>query len=189
MRPLFSLGSVSTAVFSLNVPVPGAVRRLAGDLEPELAAFDTVRDRHTLVLKRFGTETIETGHRIMPEAQVAALRETIRPTLARTRPFELRTDRIEYFDRPTTGSGPVVYLAIEGDGLCTLHRRLVAEFGAMEGLEGDEYVPHVTLARGGTIEHAERLAERSIDPIEWCVRRLLLWDGRFGEPVGRIHLR
>ena len=45
----------SSIVFSLNVPVPGRVRRIAGDLHPELARFDRIRERHSLLLKRFDT--------------------------------------------------------------------------------------------------------------------------------------
>lgn len=187
-RSLLSGGGLRSIVFSLNVPVPGEARQLTSVLRPTLSAFETVRDRPTLVLKRFGEETIETRGRTTPEDQVAALRERLRPLLARTAPFEVRIDRIDFFERPTTGPGPVVYLAVESGRLEHLHRRLVDEFGAIEGLEGEAYVPHVTLARGGSVEDAERLADRSIEPIEWRVSELALWDARFREPVGRMRL-
>ena len=48
-------------VFSLNVPVPGKVRRVAGDLHPELVGFDRVRERHTLLAKRFDTALDDDG--------------------------------------------------------------------------------------------------------------------------------
>jgi len=43
-------------MFSLNVPLAPAVDRLAADLQSKLSGFDRVRDRHTLVCKRFGVE-------------------------------------------------------------------------------------------------------------------------------------
>ena len=44
-------------VYSLNVPVPSEVARLAGTLARELPrARERARDEHTLVLKRLGDE-------------------------------------------------------------------------------------------------------------------------------------
>jgi len=45
-------------MFSLNVPLAPAVDRLAADLQSKLSGFDRVRDRHTLVCKRFGVDDV-----------------------------------------------------------------------------------------------------------------------------------
>lgn len=168
-------------MYSLNVPVPGRVARLAADLAPELSAFDRVRDRHTLVLKRLGDPDPDEHARVQQRARRA---------LAGTGPFEARVARIGRFERPPAGPAPVVYLAVEGAGLRAAHERLVDEFSAVEGMEGDAYVPHVTLARGGTPEVAATLAGREVGPVDWTVEELVFWADRHGNggPAGRIRL-
>ena len=150
-------------MFSLNVPLPPAVGDLAADLPPKLSGFDRVRDRHTLVCKRLGVEAVpdrvdangsnrgrEGGAPRPPKPDaLAALREDLRPLLSGTDPFDVAATGIDVFDAPASGSRPVVYLAVESEGLARLHHRLCAAYGAIEGIEGDEFVPHVTLARGG----------------------------------------
>ena len=161
---------------SLNVPVPGRVERVAADVEPELLPFERRRERHTLVAKRFESESL------------GALESDLRPVLASVRPFELSVTGVDYFAAPTRGAGPVVYLVVESPGLRRLHDRLVERFGGIEGLEGDDYVPHVTLARGGDVADAERLA-RALDPVTWTASRLDVWSGEYREVVSRIDLR
>ncbi|MGM0590976.1 MAG: 2'-5' RNA ligase family protein [Halobacteriota archaeon] len=163
-------------MYSLNVPVPGRIERLASDLFPRLTAFDRVRDRHTLVCKRFEAESLP------------RLRKRLRRALDDSPSFEARVDGIDYFERPISGSGPVVYLAVESLGLLQLHDRLVDAFGAVPGLEGDDYTPHVTLARSGTIDAASELASLDIDPVVWTVSELHVWDPRYRETVARIGL-
>lgn len=166
-------------MYSLNVPIPGAVSRLAEEFRPELLGFETIRERHTLVCKRLGEE---------PPGGVARLREQVRMALAGTPAFEARISGIDYFERPDTGEGPVVYLAVESPGLRRLHEQLLEEFPTADGLEGDDYVPHVTLARGGDVETARRLAEREIEPVTWTVSRVLLWDATYEESVTEFSL-
>lgn len=187
-------------MFSLNAVIPGEVKRAANALLPQLVEFDRVRERHTLVVKRFESdERSGAGRRgdrnRRSEAvagdrrhALAVLREELRPVLEGTPAFEARISGIERFEQPVRGPGPVVYLAIESPGLYRLHRRLVAEFGAVAALEGAAYVPHVTLARGDSIEAARRLCEREIEPIEWTVDELLVWDAKFREAVERTSL-
>lgn len=163
-------------MYSLNVVVPGTVQRLASELHPQLAAFDRIRERHTLVLKRLGDESLP------------RLRERLRVPLSGASPFEVRVAGIDYFEAPTRGSSPVVYLAVESPGLLSLHRRLCEEFGTIEELEGDEYVPHVTLARGGSVEVARELSERDVDPVTWTVSELDLWNAQFRESAATIRL-
>lgn len=170
-------------MFSLNVPVPGQVERLAADLHPALTAFDSIRERHSLVVKRFDTS-------LDPDADsLPRLRERLRETLRGVAPFEARVDGIDYFERPTRGEGPVVYLRVESSGLYDLHGRLCESFGTVPEMEGDDYTPHVTLARGGRIDDAAALADREIDEIRWTVGEVGVWDSRYREDAARIPLR
>lgn len=158
-------------MYSLNVPVPPAVARLARGLASE--RFDaTPRDRHTLVVKRLG------------DGDPHSLAHQLRDALAGTPPFAIRLTGVEAFDTPTTGRGPVVYLAVESSALVELHRTLCERFDPVEGIEGDEYVPHVTVARGGD---AGGLVGRSVE-FEWTADALVLWSARYDEPVERISL-
>ncbi|WP_327050544.1 2'-5' RNA ligase family protein [Halomicrococcus gelatinilyticus] len=163
-------------MYSLNVPVPGAVERIASDLHPDLVAFDSVRERHTLVCKRLG------------DGSVARLQTQVRTALADTPAFEARVAGVDYFERPARGDGPVFYLAVESPGLRDCHRRLCSTFDPVDDIEGDDYVPHVTLARGGSVDAARRLAEREVDPVTWTVSRLVLWDATYEEPAAEFRL-
>jgi hypothetical protein len=159
-------------VDSLNVPVPGRVRRVAADRRPELAAFDSVREDPSLVCKRFERPP---GKRPLAAA------------LAGTPAFEAAVTGVDFFAEPTSGAGPVLYLTVESPGLRDLHRRLVERFGAVPELEGDDYTPHVTLARGGARADAERLAG-PIEPVTWTVSRLFAWNAAYRAPEREIPL-
>lgn len=190
-------------MYSVNVPVPGAVRRLAASLEPDLAGFASIRDRHTLVVKRLDGRDLNDLHRI---------RERLRPALRGVAPFEVRVTGVDAFENPPLGDAPVVYLAVEavhgsasetGDGgdseggtdpLHALHDRLVGEFGAVEGLEESDYVSHVTLARGwdgvgDPTDVVERLREREFDDVRWTVDELGIWTREYKEIAARVPLR
>jgi 2'-5' RNA ligase len=171
-------------VFSLNVPVPGSVARIASELRPALAGagVDRFRDRHSLVVKRFEDEE-ENGW------SLPRLRERLRPVLRGSPAFEARVTRADVFETPPRGPGPVVYLAVESPGLGALHDRLVDAFGAVDGLEGDDYAPHVTLGRGGTFD-ADALATLSgrVEPVTWTVSELVVHDARHRETVSRLSL-
>ncbi len=172
-------------MFSLNVPVPGAVARLASELYPQLVAFDSQREQFTLVVKRFDEATLDTDS---PDLQLSTLRKQLPTVLAGTPAFEARVESIDCFAEPIRGAGPVVYLAVDSPGIRRLHEQLVDSYGAIDGLEGDDYVPHITLARGGSTAAVDRLASHSIEPISWTVSELLLWDSRYREAVGRYSL-
>ncbi|WP_435062025.1 2'-5' RNA ligase family protein [Halobaculum sp. EA56] len=183
-------------MYSVNVPVPWAVRRLAASLEPDLTGFASVRDRHTLVVKRLDGRDLDDLHRI---------RERLRPALRGVAPFDLRVSGIDAFEDPPLGDGPVAFLAVEAvagtagegadrDPLRTVHDRLVREFGAVDGLEGAEYVPHVTLARGwdgrgDPAEGVERLRERDLEAVRWTVDELGIWTREYKEIAARVPLR
>ncbi|WP_254766418.1 2'-5' RNA ligase family protein [Salinilacihabitans rarus] len=164
-------------MYSVNVPVPGRVRRLADELHPTLLGFDTVREEHSLLLKRLG----EADH-------VSQLQQRTHRALERTPAVEARVTGIDYFADPPLGSAPVVYLAVESPGLESIHAALANSFDPVEGLEGPDYVPHVTLARGGDLETARRLADREIEPVQWTVSELEFFDGSYRLPVSRVPL-
>jgi hypothetical protein len=178
--------------YSLNAPVPGEAKRLAADLLPRLTAFERVREDHTLLVKRFGGGEGDTGRQGKDGVshRLATLRKRVRPLLEDVPPFEARITGIDCFERPIRGSGPVLYFAIEGQGVRRVHRRLVEEFGAVTDLEGEDYTPHVTLARDGSPEIARELIDEmgEIEPIEWTVSELRFFDPRYWETVGRVPL-
>jgi hypothetical protein len=163
---------------SLNAPVPGAVARVASDLRPALAPFESVRERHTLVCKRLGAGAPD------------VLEKEVRRALAGAPAFEARVAGLGAFPEPAAGPGPVVYLAVESPGLVRLHRELCASFEPVPGIEGDDYVPHVTLARGGGADaaEAERLVGTDVEQVTWTVNELVLWDARYDEVTGRVSL-
>lgn len=160
-------------MYSCNVPVPPKVARLARGLAADCIEA-TPRDRHTLVLKRLG------------EGNPDALARRIREILEGTPPFEVRTAGVELFREPTTGQGPVAYLRIESPTLYELHDTLCSVTEPIDGLGGDNYNPHVTIARGGD---ADRLAGTETGgSITWTVNSLLVWAGPYREPTARISL-
>lgn len=174
-------------MFSLNVPVPGQLRRLAGDLHPELVRFDRIRERHTLLAKRFDTGLDDDAD------SLPRLRERLRPLLRHSGltdgGIDLSATGLDYFETPPRGPGPVVYLAVESPDLHALHRRLCDEFGTVAGMEGEEYVPHVTLARGGSVADADDLVGRhAIDPVRWTAGELRIRDSRYREDAARLPL-
>jgi hypothetical protein len=172
-------------VFSLNVPVPGSVRRLAANLRPQLADFETVRDDHTLVVKRFPDDLLDGDQ---PAQQLATLRERLRPVISGLPAVEARVAGIDAFDRPVRGDGPVVYLAIDSLGLYQIHETLTDAFGVVDDLEGEAYTPHVTVARDGPQSTVERLRARSLDAVSWTVSELVIWDATHSEPAARFGL-
>lgn len=166
-------------MFSLNVPLPGGVRQRIEALRPDLAGFETVREEPTLVAKRFGR---------LDAGEFDRIRSEVRLTLAGTPAFEARVDGFAMFEEPASGPAPVLYLVVESPGLEHLHEQLVATFGAVHGIEGEDYVPHVTVARGGDPMAIDHLGDRAIEPVTWTVSELWFWDARHDERAGRISL-
>ena len=162
------------STYSLNAPVPASVARLAAGLASECRTAD-VRTKHSMVVKRLPEDVGRAGggHPGGHEPNVRAFASEAREALAGLGPFAVRVTGVESFDRPTNGTGPVVYLAVESPGIREAHRRLCERFEPLPGLEGEDYVPHVTLARRGD---ADRLVGREVDPVEWTVERLVVWD-------------
>ncbi|MFO7832878.1 MAG: 2'-5' RNA ligase family protein [Halohasta sp.] len=172
-------------MFSLNVPVPGQVARLAAELHPQLIGFDSQREEYTLVAKRFDESMFRASQ---PDVQLATLQQQLPGELAGTPAFEAAVREVDFFAEPARGDGPVIYLTVESPGLRELHGTLVDAYGPVEGLEGVDYVPHVTLARGGSVADAERVAEVRVEGVSWTVSELLIWDSRYREGVSRYSL-
>ncbi|WP_436933960.1 2'-5' RNA ligase family protein [Halovenus marina] len=167
-------------MYSLNVPVPANVAALAGDIARELpGARERERGEHTLGVKRLGGDGVEEYNRL--EARVREL-------LVGQPAFEIRITDLSYFPEAITGPTPVIYLAVESPELRRLHLRLAEVFDPIEGIEGEGYTPHVTVARGGSTERAKAVTDRDIDPIEWTVTELCFWDARHSETVSTVSL-
>ncbi len=168
--------------FSVNVPVPPAVQRLAADLAPELTAYDSVRDEFTLVLKRLGD----------PDS-FPATEQRVREALRSAPAFEARVAELNAFRNPPVGPAPVLYFAVESPGIEQLHRTLCEQFDPVAGMEGADYVPHVTVARGVesgplTNDPTDSLVRREVGPVTWDVTELEVRDGIYGETTTRISL-
>lgn len=167
-------------MYSLNVSVPSSVGTRATALGRELPRARTRgRDEHSLCVKRFETASA---------AEFEFVRTRCHEVLADVQPFEITVTELDYFAQATNGSSPVVYLAVESPALDELHRRLVDVFGPIQDLEGDEYVPHVTVARGGELDRARALTERKMEPIRFPVSSLTFWDARRNRQMGEVAL-
>lgn len=168
-------------MYSVNVPLPEAVRELTASLRPSLSSFDRVRESRsqTLVLKRLPAED---------RREYLAVERRARDALRGAPAVEVEITGIDAFRDPPNGPGPVVYLAVESPGLHLLHERLVDTFGAIDPLEGDDYTPHVTLARGDAEAALQSLLDRSIDPIRFTVDTLEFYDGTHGERIDTVSL-
>nr|WP_305794480.1 2'-5' RNA ligase family protein [Halomarina rubra] len=159
----------------MNARVPRSVRTVVEALQRDLPDGCRPRDRLTLVVKRVGED--ETDHR--------ELAERARTALAGEPACNARLGRLGAFDADGT---PVVHLRVESPGLRALHHRLCRAFDPVPAIEGEAYVPHVTLGRGGDWSAVEALCERDVEPVEWTVSDLLLWSNRWREPVASLAL-
>lgn len=176
---LFGPTDVDWRVFSLNVPVPSEVARLAAEVSRHLPeARPRGRGNHSLVCKRLGTEDDD-----YPYIETRA-----REALAGTAPFVARVTEIDTFEDAVTGSSPVVYLTVESTGLEELHSRLSERFDPLPNLEGDAYTPHVTIARGGSRERAHEVSDMEVDPVEWTVTTLQFRDAKRSQAVSTVSL-
>lgn len=167
-------------MYSLNVPVPTRVASAAREVARELPQA-RVRNRgeHTLGVKRLASD---------PDAPYSRIEARARELLRGQPAFEARISEIDLFSDPPLGSAPVVYFAVESPGLLALHERLRSEFGSGDDrVEGDSYTPHITIARGGSVEMAERVTG-DIDPIEWTVSELIFWDATHNQQISTVSL-
>lgn len=167
-------------MFSLNVPVPAEVSALAAELRSALLPAAQLRDELTLVVKRLPADSWD---------EFVEVERDVRRTTADQPPMAARIDGVATFEDPPAGAAPVLYLPVESPGLVALHARLVERFGAAGGIEGDGYVPHITLARGpGSDEAAALVRDADVPSIEWTVDQLVFWDGRRDLAIGDVTL-
>lgn len=167
-------------MYSLNVPVPGTVAALARDLGTRLGTAELrQRGEHTLVAKRLGRGDAAAYHELEARA---------REVLRGEPPFAVRVTGVDVFTDVPRGEGPVVYLAVESPGLEALHERLCERFDPVDDVEGDDYTPHVTVARGGSVERAAALRDTPFDPVDWTVERLEFWDAERSQSVSSVSL-
>lgn len=183
-------------MFSLNVPLPPAVDRIGQTLASASASFGRPRTRHTLVCKRFSSgdvpDAADSAKTPSPprEAALDRLCVALRSSLAPIDPVELALIGVDAFETPASGAGPVVYLAVASPSLLQLHRRLCAAFGVVDDIEGDAYVPHVTLARGtdpATVRDALAV-DLETTPIRWHADALTVYDAQFREVAATLAL-
>ncbi|QCC50345.1 2'-5' RNA ligase family protein [Halapricum salinum] len=164
-------------MYSLNVPLPSSVTRLASRLARDLPrARARPRGEHTLVVKRLGS------------GDGARLATSVDEHLSDVAPFELRVREVDSFETAATGGSPVSYLRVESQELRRLHERLCSHFEPVDGIEGNDYVPHVTIARGGDLASVRRLADREIDSIRWTAEELVVWDSERNLDVRQFSL-
>lgn len=168
-------------MYSVTVPIPPGVRDLADRLRPALSGFDRIRPARTrtLVCKRLPAED---------RREYLAVARRTKAVLADVAPFPVRITGTGTFRDPPRGPGPVAYLAVESEPLRRVHERLVAEFDAVEGLEGPDYVPHVTLARGGSAAAVDRFTAREVEPIAFSATELHCYDTERAERLETVPL-
>lgn len=167
-------------MYSLNAPVPSALEDIAEGYAPSLERFDRRPDRLHIVIKRFGRLNLRA---------LDALRADLETVLSGWGPIRARCAGLDVFMAPTGGPAPVVYLTVDSPGLEALHRDLVDRCGTRgEDLEGEGYVPHVTLARGGERTLVDEILADQPEPVTWTIDAVVLWDGRHGESVTRYAL-
>jgi len=173
-------------VYSVNAPVPASVKDVAADLRPALTGFDRVRERHeqTLLVKRVPADD---------RKELRTAWQTAKDALAGAPAVEARVAEVDTFRNPPNGSSPVVYLAVESPGIHDLHARLCSVFDPVPVMEGgDDYDPHVTLARDADGFRGRRAVEnidgRRVGPVTWTIDELHLYDATYGERVDSISL-
>jgi len=173
-------------VYSVNAPVPAELNEVAADLRPALTGFDRIRERHeqTLLVKRVPADD---------RKQLRTTWQTAKDALDGAPVVEARVSEVQSFENPPNGSSPVVYLAVESPGLHGIHQRLCQVFDPVPVMEGgDDYDPHVTLARDADGFRGRRAVEnvvgRDVGPVTWTIDELYLYDAEYGERVDTLSL-
>lgn len=162
-------------MYSLNVEAPPAAYKIQSDYADILERFEVQRETLTLLLKRFGPRSL---------ADLSTLEDSIEDVLRSWGPIQARIDRFDVFADPISDTGPVIYLSVESPGVNALHRELVGAFGvADDRLEGDAYTPHITLARRGDRTDIAALTGTTLEPIDWTIETVQLWDATYDESI------
>lgn len=167
-------------MYSLNAVIPPAANEFRDDLAEVLEPFEERRDPLTLVVKRFGSRA---------PTELASLTRSLGEILQQWGPIAAEIEGVDVFVDPPGGLGPVVYLDITSPGLESLHRQLVDRFGVVDpAIEGAQYVPHITLARGGPRTGIDSVMDTSLATHEWTIEELMLWTARQDTAVTRFSL-
>lgn len=167
-------------MYSVNAPVPPEVERVARGLEEPLRGFDRVVDEFTLVVKRLGRRRRE---------DLARAARTIEEVLGGWGLLAARTGSLGIFADPPAGRGPVVYISVESPGLSALHAELLEAVGTVNpDVEGVNYVPHITIARGGNRTELDAVTDLEVRTVDWTIDSLSLFDAKHGQPTRRFSL-
>lgn len=170
----------STDVYSLNAAIPAAAIEQRDELLEHLESFETVRDPLTLVIKRFGTPD---------STALSSLERSLGEVLNEWGPMRAEIDGIDLFMDPPSGPSPVIYLGVSSHGLEALHRDLVDRFGVVDpAIEGENYIPHITIARGGPRVAIDELRDISLETHQWTIETVMLWSSRHDKPVKQFSL-
>ena len=161
-------------MWSLNAMIPRKIAEMIHSFGPELNGWEEINTDHTLVIKRFQETNLREGF----ESEMRLL-------LEKTDAFEIRIKGMDIFSSVPKGSSPVLYIEIESKDLRKIHGELIDVFGVVEGLEGKDYIPHITFARG----HKDGLEkfEKNLDATD-IVRVLEFWDREKYKSRGKIFL-
>ncbi len=161
-------------MWSLNAMIPRKITEMIHSFGPELNGWEDINKDHTLVIKRFQ----EINSRDNFESEMRLL-------LEKTDPFEIRIGDIDIFSSVPKGSSPVLYIEIESRDLVKIHEKLINVFGVVEGLEGKDYIPHITIARGH--KNGFERFEKNLDATG-IVKVLEFWDREKYKSKDRIFL-
>lgn len=166
-------------MYSLDVPLPGRVHAQVDSLAPLISRLDAPRTDPGLLAKRLGDRE---PHEL-PDVE-----RRLREVLAGQGPFEVAVDGTAVFTNPPNGDGVVWYLTVESPGLHAIHDAACEVVDPVAELEGEGYVPHVTLGRGDPDVVAEVDALAEVERVSWVVEALELYDARRDEVVRRLNL-
>ncbi len=150
-------------VWSLNVSIPQNIVRAIGEVTSELGQGGEVNEELTLVIKRFEKRDLD-GHL---ESEIKILLENVEP-------FVVEIGNLKMFDVADRGTSPVLYLEVKSRGIKLLHETLVSSFGCVEGVEGENYIPHITIARGDGVRGVD-FSDFSCST-RWTAEILEFWD-------------
>lgn len=163
-------------MYSLNVALPGEVVRLAQSFHPVLGA--AARMTPTLLVKR-----LDTGSSTRPVVE-----KRVRRVLGATDPFSVTVTHVDAFERPTTGSGTVLYLAVDSPTLFELHETLCDVVAPADGVEAGDYTPHITIGRTDDADLVERVCDRSIESVTWTATTVEFYDADTNSSRGQVRL-
>ncbi|HIJ12598.1 MAG TPA: 2'-5' RNA ligase family protein [Halobacteriales archaeon] len=150
-------------MWSLNVSIPQGIVRAIGEITPVLGRGEGIVEEPTLVIKRFEKEDLD-GH---IESEIKFLLENVEP-------FIVEIGNLEMFEVADRGTSPVRYIEVKSIGIKVLHETLVSVFGCVKGVEGENYIPHITIARGSGAKNLD-FSDFS-GPIQWTANTLEFWD-------------